>query len=91
MPVEEFNGVERAEDVRERLRGEERERKVRERERERKHPKPQENMAETASESQSEADSRTLKRQGCTTCTSKNKGVGSAPHAPRGVHGALID
>ena len=76
MPVEEFNGVERAEDVRERLRGEERERKVRERERERKHPKPQENMAETASESQSEADSKDIKKTGCTTCT------------PRGACGA---
>jgi len=74
MPVEEFNGVERAEDVRERLRGEERERKVRERER--KHPKPQENMAETASESQSEADSKDIKKTGCTTCT------------PRGACGA---
>ena len=88
MPVEEFNGVERAEDVRERLRGEERERKVRERERERKHPKPQENMAETASESQSEADSKDIKKTGCTTCTSKNKGRGCTTCTPRGACGA---
>jgi len=96
MPVEEFNGVERAEDVRERLRGEERERKVRERkvrerkvrERERKHPKPQENMAETASESRSEADSKDIKKTGCTTCTSKNKGRGCTTCTPRGACGA---
>ncbi|WP_270292119.1 helix-turn-helix domain-containing protein [Bifidobacterium adolescentis] len=88
MPVEEFNGVERAEDVRERLRGEERERKVRERERERKHPKPQENMAETASESQSEADSKDIKKTGCTTCTSKNKGRECTTCTPRGACGA---
>ena len=90
MPVEEFNGVERAEDVRERLRGEERERKVRERERERKHPKPQENMAETASESQSEADSKDIKKTGCTTCTSKNKGKGCTTCTPRGACGAPL-
>lgn len=98
MPVEEFNGVERAEDVRDRLREEERERKARERGR--KHAKPQDNTTETASESRSttsETEGCTLctpqkedrnKTEGCTTCTSQNdEGCTSctsrgAPHAP---------
>ncbi|MBF9690495.1 helix-turn-helix domain-containing protein [Bifidobacterium dentium] len=74
MPVESFDGVERAEDVRDRLREEERERRACERERRR--GKEHGTAARGGPEDPSGAASEPAETEGCTTCTPRNTAQG---------------